>query len=188
MNDPINDPTGNNPDERLQQAARGSESGNGSPGQAAHRAMEAGKHKVEQGGERAASQVDDLADAVGSAASRLSDLEHQGLADYASQLANYLGDMSQKLREKNVDELAREVKQMAERNPAMFVIGSIAVGIGLSRFAKAGRRPASENLSAAGDEAEWRGHPDGAFRTEASPSQFGVSRPANPDVTGGGGL
>lgn len=108
--------------------------------EAAREAAEAGKQRLESGAGQAAERVDDIADAVGSAASRLSELEHEGLAEYADRFASYLGEMSTRLRSKNVDELTDDVRRLAERNPALFVLGSIAVGLGLSRFAKASDR------------------------------------------------
>src|SRR5688500_17359178 len=71
----------------------------------AREAAEAGKQRLESRAGEAAESVDDIAEAVGSAASRLSEMEHEGLADYANRLASWLGDMSEKLRSKNVDEI-----------------------------------------------------------------------------------
>ncbi|MEX2496668.1 MAG: hypothetical protein WD448_11295 [Woeseia sp.] len=193
MNDPINDPMSDDQGQLQRQSAGRSENGKERARQAAHEATESGKRKMQEGSERAAGEVDDLADAVGSAASRLSELEHEGLADYASQLSEFLGDMSRKLRNKSVDELARDVGNIADRNPALFILGSVAIGIGLSRFAKAGRgRHESQRLGTAGDQAEWRGQESGMFRTERSEteldSQSGVTKQMTPDATGGSGL
>jgi hypothetical protein len=155
--------------------------------EAARDAADRGKERLQESSNRAASGVDDFADAVGTAASRLSQLEHEGLADYANQLASYLSDMSSKLREKNVDELANEVRRIANRNPALFVLGSVAVGLGLSRFVKASRD--KRNLDALGDDAEWRGHANGEFRTGYEQTgQTTVDRQTTPDPTGGSGL
>ena len=156
--------------------------------QAARDATDAGKERLEEGSERAASGVDDFADAVGSAASRLSELEHEGLADYAHQLASYLNTVSSKLREKNVDELTHDVQEVARRNPALFVLGSVAVGLGLSRFAKASR--SKRDLESLGDDAEWRGQANGAFLTDDAEwrKQSDVDSPMTPDPTGGSGL
>ena len=91
------------------------------------------------GAERAAAGVGSLADAADTAASRLRELEQQGLADYTHQLASYLSDMSARLRETNVDGLADDVRRIAQRNPALFVLGSVVVGLTLSRYAGASR-------------------------------------------------
>lgn len=161
--------------------------------QKAREAAEKGKEKVEAQSEQAASGMDDLADAVGSAASRLGELEHQGLADYANQLAASLGDMSGKLRNKNVDELADDVRTIAQRNPALFVLGSIAVGIGLSRFAKA-RSDRPRTREAFGDsewrgDDEWAGFEDEDFIPDSPRSgRTTADGQVTPDTTGGSGL
>lgn len=171
----------------------------------AREAAGAGKERLEAGAGQAAESVDHLSEAVGSAASRLSQTKHESLANYANQLASWLGDMSDKLRSKNVDEITSDVRHLAERNPALFVLGSVALGIGLSRFVKAsGNRRGYD--SAAGD-AEWR--EEDAARSEFEPEgeAFGPStagyearnsrnsnsadRPSDrpiPDSSGGGGL
>ena len=166
--------------------------------EAARDATETGKQKLEAQGERAASGVDDFADAVESAASRLSELEHQGLADFANQLASSLSNMSNTLREKNVDDLAREVKNLARRNPAMFLLGSVAVGLGLSRFAKASSKRRSDDAHAGdgkwrGDsfsdtDDEWRGFSDSDFISDtAERERASADRQLTPDSTGGSG-
>lgn len=181
-----------------QPAKRSLEDGKERAKQAARDATEQGKDMLRDKSDRAASGVDDLAEAVGSAASRLSELEHEGLADYANRVASYMSDMSAKLREKNVDELAREVRNIAQRNPALFVLGSVAVGLGLSRFAKATRERDRENVNEFRGDSEsraddqWRGyeggHENGQHISDARPERSLSDRQVTPDVTGGGGL
>jgi len=184
-----------------QQVKSDLESGKQRAQEAARDLSEQGKAKLEEHSERAATGVDDVADALGSAASRLSDLEHEGLADYANQLSSFLSDMSRTLRNKNVDDLARDVRDIAQRNPALFVLGSIAVGLGLSRFAKAsGQRQSRSDIGSDrewrgdsewrgdGDDA-WRGYGDEDFISDVSrPEDTSPDRPMNPDRTGGSGL
>ncbi|MEX2124179.1 MAG: hypothetical protein WD795_09825 [Woeseia sp.] len=134
--------------------------------EAARDATDAGKDEPAAGSERAAAGVDDLADAVDTAACRLSQLEHQGLADYTHQLASYLSDMSGKLRETNVDELAVDVRRIAQRNPALFLLGSVAVGLGLSYFAKASRD--REGVDETGDDTAGRGCGENGAATSGS--------------------
>lgn len=112
-----------------------------------------GREQLQAGAGRAADGVGDFAEAVGSAASRLSELQHEGLADYANKLSAQLSEVSSRLRDKNVDELAGDVRRLAERNPALFLLGSVAIGIGLSRFAKASAERRS--MDDAGGETEW---------------------------------
>jgi hypothetical protein len=181
-----------------QQAKSDLESGKQRAREAARDVTEQGKEKLMEHGERAASGVDDFADAVGSAASRLSELEHEGLADYANQLSSFLSDMSGTLRNKNVDELARDVRDVAQRNPALFLLGSVALGLGLSRFAKASGKARSRREIDEGEwrgdpewrgDDEWRGYGDEDFISDvARPEDTSTDRQMTPDRTGGSGL
>ena len=176
-----------------QQAKADLEAGKQRIKEAARDVTEQGKDRLSAKSEQAATGVDHLADAVESAASRLSELEHQGLADYANQLASYLGEMSGKLREKNVDELARDVREIAQRNPALFLLGSVAVGLGLSRFAKATRRTQAADARTRDehwrDRDEWHGYENGEFISDvARTDSASVDRTMTPDRTGGSGL
>lgn len=102
----------------------------------------------------AADKLDDIADSVKAAAERLGQDDDTGLSQYVSGMAGSLGELADGLRNKNVDEMVRDVRQMAQRNPALFITGSIAMGFGLARFARASsqRTHASGDMSAtAGD-------------------------------------
>lgn len=162
----------------------------------AREAAEAGKQRLQSRAGEAAESVDHIAEAVGSAASRLSEMEHEGLADYANRLASWLGDMSETLRSKNIDEITGDISRLAQRNPALFLLGSVAVGLGLSRFAKA----SGKRQYAPGD-AEWS--EESVSESEFEPYEPSMSpyesrersagdraadRPITPDSTGGGGL
>ena len=107
--------------------------------------------------ESAAASVGSLADAADTAASRLRQLEQQGLADYTHQLASYLSDMSARLRETSVDGIANDLPKIVQRNPALFVLGSVVVGLTLSRYAAAShdtnRVDASATMQRHGDDA-----------------------------------
>lgn len=92
--------------------------------------------------EGAAGQVDDLARAVERASEELDD--NPSLSRYASELADSMHGIAGRLRGRSVDELADDVRGLARQNPALFVMGSIGVGLVLSRFMKASpRRPHS---------------------------------------------
>ena len=107
------------------------------------------------GAELAAASVGSLADAADTAASRLRQLEQQGLADYTHQLASYLSDMSARLRETSVDGVADDLQRIAQRNPALFVLGSVVVGLTLSHYAAASHdtNDASTTMRRHGDDA-----------------------------------
>ena len=49
--------------------------------------------------------------------------------------ARYLEELS--IKYQGVDELIIDIRDMARRNPTAFILGSVVVGIGISRFFKA---------------------------------------------------
>lgn len=157
--------------------------------EAARRAAAEGKDELEAQSEVAAARVDDVADAIGSAASRLDELEHEGLAEYANQMASALSNMSQKLRDKSVDELAHDVSDLARRNPALFLLGSVALGVGLSRFAKATRRRQGDGETADDSypraDGPWRGS-GGEFFPHTVRDENGSAGRATTDAIRGG--
>lgn len=65
------------------------------------------------------------------------------LSAYIREMADGIGDLSDNLRHKSADELVRSASDLARRNSGLFLLGSVAIGFGLSRFAKASR--SSEN-------------------------------------------
>lgn len=95
------------------------------------------KDQVEDLRGAAADKVDTLADGIRAAASEFEGNDIGHMSDYVTELADSLGRLSSSMRDKSGDELLKEVTRLARDNPALFVTGSIAVGFGLSRFAKA---------------------------------------------------
>jgi hypothetical protein len=74
--------------------------------------------------------------------------QHQeSLADYAGQLAGSMKNFAESLRQRNLDELVNDTQQLARNNPTLFLMGSVAVGIALSRFLKASADRSGSNLS-----------------------------------------
>jgi hypothetical protein len=99
-------------------------------GAKARESAEAGQHRL-------ADEADALSEAIDAAASSLDDHDRQGLARYARELSSTIANAAGQLEGRSVDELANDAKSLARNNPAMFMLGSIAVGFGLSRFFKA---------------------------------------------------
>lgn len=95
------------------------------------------REQVESGQHRLADEADNLSDAIDAAASSLDDHDREGLARYARELSSNLAAAAGQLEDRSVDELANDAKHLARNNPALFMLGSIAVGFGLSRFFKA---------------------------------------------------
>lgn len=95
------------------------------------------REKAETGQHRLADGADAVSDAIDAAASNLDDHDREGLARYARELSSNLANAAGQLEDRSVDELANDAKRLARKNPGLFMLGSIAVGFGLSRFFKA---------------------------------------------------
>ncbi len=95
-----------------------------------------GRERVERGKQAAADQVEQIAGALDEAGSRLNDGQPT-LASYASRLAGGLDQLAGRLRESSLEDLARDTRTLATRNPGAFLLGSAAVGLLLARFLKA---------------------------------------------------
>jgi hypothetical protein len=92
--------------------------------------------------------ADAFEDAEAVAEAEADELERRGWSDlsaYVREMAEGIGSLSDNLRHKSVDELVRDASNLASRNTGLFVLGSIAIGFGLSRFVKAA--PSSERSS-----------------------------------------
>jgi hypothetical protein len=102
----------------------------------ADQATQRAKSEAEARKSGAAGQVDQMATAVERAAEELDPT----LSRYASDLAGSMHGIAGRLRDRSVDQLADDVRQLARQNPTLFVLGSIGVGLALSRFLKASPR------------------------------------------------
>ena len=121
-------------------------SGTTSPGSRAanlkQRITKDGKEKIESGKRAAADQIAEIADAIDLAGSQL-DQSQPTLANYATQLANGVGTFATRLREDSIEDLYRDMRQLATRHPGMFLLGSAAIGLVAARFMKASSDEAS---------------------------------------------
>ena len=86
---------------------------------------------------QAGSEIDGLTQAIDAAADSLSESDREGLAQYARQLSEQLSSFAADLQKKSASDLAHDAQKLAKENPTGFLLGSIALGFGLSRFAKA---------------------------------------------------
>ena len=96
------------------------------------------KAEAEARKEGAAGRVDDVASAIDRAADELHD--NPTLSRYAADLADSMHGVAVRMRERSVDDLAEEVRQLARSNPALFLLGSLGAGFALARFMKASPR------------------------------------------------
>ena len=96
-----------------------------------------GQEQFETHKHTAADQTEKLADVVERVAEEFKGQDQPSLADYAGQLAGSMKSFAENLRERSLEDVIRDTQQLARNNPTLFLMGSVAVGIALSRFLKA---------------------------------------------------
>ena len=101
------------------------------------KAKSAGREQIESGKRAAATQAEKVAGVIEQASSQLKESNLHTLADYTTELAAGIKNFSEGLQNRSVDELVTDIRDMARRNPTVFILGSVVVGIGISRFFKA---------------------------------------------------
>ncbi|WP_258190164.1 hypothetical protein [Stutzerimonas azotifigens] len=104
--------------------------------QVADQAKSEGRAQFEQYRGTAADQLEKVAQSAKAAASEL-EQQDSGLSHYVSDMAQTMVRFADDLRGKSADDLLRDVNTLARNNPALFIAGSVALGFGLTRFAKA---------------------------------------------------
>ena len=129
-----------------------------------------GQEQLETRKQTAADQTEKLASVIDRAAEELKGQDQHSLAEYAGQLAGSMKSFADNLRERSLDELVKDTQQLARNNPTVFLMGSVAVGIALSRFLKAS---AERNVSSGGSESGARNWNE----SEVQPVTF-ASRPS----------
>ena len=146
----------NTPQDSNYRPAHGSSAGSSSPSgkqvrdtaeELAEKARSEGQAQVQQLRDTAADKVDTLADSVQAAASQLQDDDVGPLSRQIADMASGLSRLSDGLREKSADQILRDVGRLARENPTLFIAGSIALGFGITRFARASAPSGSQQRS-----------------------------------------
>ena len=106
---------------------------------------ETGKERLANEKQAVAEHAHKLADVVERATEELGRGDFLSIAGYANQLASKLKKFADKLRTSSVEELVDETRRAARRNPELFLLGSIAAGVALSRFFKASQQHGREH-------------------------------------------
>ena len=101
------------------------------------KAKSLGREQLESGRDTAAGQAEKVANVIQQAASQLKENNLRSLADYTSEIGTTIKSFSDGLQNRSVDDLVTDIRDMARRNPTAFVLGSVVIGIGISRFFKA---------------------------------------------------
>lgn len=100
-------------------------------------ARERGREQLEGAKREMADRADRIADAVESTAEQLEQNGGGAIAGYSRSLGTVMRQLAGGLRERDVDEFARELTSFARQHPGAFLAGSVALGFGISRFFKA---------------------------------------------------
>lgn len=116
-------------------------------GAALNTAKEQGAEQYEHYRDMAAEQLDSLVEGAQSAASALEGKDSLGISQYLSQLASGLGSFADQVRDKSAEDLLHSGARLARENPALFLAGSVAIGLGLSRFLRASAQTSTSSFT-----------------------------------------
>jgi hypothetical protein len=112
------------------------ESTSGRKNGVADRIKEDGKQRIESTKRSAADQIEQVANVISRAGSELGDGQPR-LANYANQAADRVNALASRLRTASIEDLLEDTRDLARRNPGLFILGGVALGIVVSRFLKA---------------------------------------------------
>jgi hypothetical protein len=108
-------------------------------GEVVDRAREQVRSQLADQKERAAGSLESVADALRQAGQGLRDHDQGALGDYVQSAAEMVERVSDYLSRRDMDQLVREVEDMARRQPGLFVGGAFALGFLAARFLKSSR-------------------------------------------------
>jgi hypothetical protein len=148
-------------------------------------AKEQGAEQYEHYRDLAADQLDSLVEGAQSAASALEGKDSLGISQYLSQLASGLGSFADQVRDKSAEDLLHSGARLARDNPALFLAGSVAIGLGLSRFLRASAQdhtPASTSTPQPAFGARAPYETGVAPLSDDLPSTSSVQRPASSGI------
>ena len=110
--------------------------------QAGDEIKDSGRAQLDRYRGSGADELERVAQSVKAAASDL-EADRPELSRYVSGMAETMVRFADDLRGKSADELFHDVNRIARQNPGLFLAGSVALGFGLVRFARAtSHRPA----------------------------------------------
>ena len=95
------------------------------------------KRKAENLYRATSSSAADASDAIDATADALADSGHETLSQFAASISDRVRTFSNYLENRQLEELVDDARGLAQRNPALFVAGGVALGFTLSRFLKA---------------------------------------------------
>jgi ElaB/YqjD/DUF883 family membrane-anchored ribosome-binding protein len=102
-----------------------------------------------EGKTRASEGLDSVARLIEEQAANLDDKLGAAYGDYARRASSLVSDFSDTLREKDVDELVEDARDLVRRSPAVAIGAAAAVGFAIARIVKAGSEILDEQAKAA---------------------------------------
>ena len=119
----------------------------GSNGGLSERLRTDGRQEIDSRKRVAADRIEEIAHALARASEQLAG--QPTLAGYANRFAGAVGTLATRVRDGSVEELVDDTRELARRNPGLFILGGVATGVVLARFLKASRRELSDELYSA---------------------------------------
>jgi len=99
---------------------------------------------AQQGKERATAGLDSFAKMIGDGAGQVDGALGESYGDYVRKAAGAVSDFSGSLRDKDVDELIDDARDLVRRSPAIAIGAAAAAGFVLARILKAGSETLEE--------------------------------------------
>jgi len=93
---------------------------------------------AQTGKDRATSALDSLVQTVEDAASEIDEKLGSQYGDYARRAAVSIGNFSESFRDKDVDELFNDARELVKRSPAVAIGAAAALGFVVARLARSG--------------------------------------------------
>lgn len=103
---------------------------------------------AEDGKARVAGALDSVAKLIGDSAAQIDDKAGALYGDYVRKAAEAVTDFSDTLRDKDVDELIEDARDLVRKSPAIAIGAAAAAGFLLSRLIKAGSETLDEAAKA----------------------------------------
>lgn len=95
---------------------------------------------AEEGKSKAAETLGSVSSATREAAGKLKGTQAEPLANVINSAADSVESFAQRMREKSVDEIIDDTREMVRRSPVLIIAVAAAAGFLVSRFLKATRR------------------------------------------------
>ncbi|MDB5736606.1 MAG: hypothetical protein JWO65_274 [Sphingomonas bacterium] len=109
---------------------------------------------AEQGKERASGALSEVARMIGNTAGTIDEKIGSGYGDYARRAADAVSGAADNLRDKDVEELIGDARDLVRKSPAIAIGAAAAAGFVLARLIKAGSDALDATAKAAAPRAE----------------------------------